>query len=111
MSLESISNTAGQLGESLQRGSEPIRQASQEAGQAIRSEAEHLLACASDRIRQNPVPIVVGALAFGVAIGYLIVAGRHTPTFQERYVNEPLDQAADTIGSTVSRLVENFKFW
>ncbi len=111
MTLESISKDAAQLGESLERTSEPIRQASKEAGQAIRTEAEHLLACASERIRKNPVPVVVGAVAFGVAIGYLIVASRHTPTFQEQYVNEPLDQATDAIGSTFTRLVGNLKFW
>lgn len=111
MSLESISKNAAQLGEILERNGQPVLQASKEASQAICSEAEHLLACATDRIRENPVPIVVGALALGVAIGYLIVSGRHTPTFRERYVNEPLDHAVDSLGSSVSRLVENLKFW
>lgn len=111
MSLESISKNAGPLGEILERTGQPILQASSEAGHAIYSEAEHLLACASERIRQNPVPFVVGAVAFGIAVGYLIVAGRHTPTFQERYVDEPLDQATDTITSTLNRLYENLKFW
>ncbi|MES2920924.1 MAG: hypothetical protein V4819_05235 [Verrucomicrobiota bacterium] len=107
MSLESISKNAGQLGEILERTGQPIAQAATEASHAICSEAEHLLAFASERIRQNPVPVVVGAVAFGIAIGYLIVAGRHTPTFQERYVNAPLDQAGGAFG----RLYENLKFW
>lgn len=111
MSLESISKNAGPLGEILERTGPPIAQAATEASHAICSEAEHLLACASERIRQNPVPIVVGAVAFGIAIGYLIVASKHTPTFQEQFVNEPLDQATDAIGNTFTRLVENLKFW
>jgi hypothetical protein len=103
MKLESISHT-GHLGDILERTAQPVCN-------AICSEASHLLACASERIRQNPVPIVAGAVAFGIAIGYLIVSGRHTPTFQERYVSEPLDQAVETIGSSFGRLYGNLKFW
>jgi hypothetical protein len=103
MTLESIAST-DHLGDILQRTAQPV-------SHAIHDETSKLLAAASERIRQNPVPIVAGAVAFGIAIGYLIVAGRHTPTFQERYVSEPLDQAAESLGSTFGRLYENLKFW
>ena len=75
------------------------------------NEASQMLACASDTIRKNPLPSVAAAAAFGIAIGYLIASGRHEPTFQERYVTEPLDQAAESIGSSFGRLYGNLKFW
>lgn len=111
MTLESISKNAGQLGEILDRTGQPIRQATTEASHAISNEAMQVLSSASERIRKNPVPIVVGAVAFGIAIGCLIMSGRHQATFQERYVDEPLGQATDAICSTVGRLLENLKFW
>ena len=48
------------------------------------------LATSKDYVRQNPVPVVLGAIAFGVAVGYLLVTARRKPTFGERYANEPL---------------------
>ncbi len=111
MTLQSISENADQFGEILDRTGKPIRQASIDASQAICAETKHVLELASEQIRKNPVPIVVAAVAFGVAIGYLIVSGRHTDTFQERYVDEPLSQATDAISSTFNRLYGNLKFW
>ena len=111
MTLESIPENADKFGEILDRTTKPLRQASVDASHAICTEAKHALACATEQIRKNPVPIVVGAVAFGVAIGYLIVSGRQTDTFHERYVDEPLAQATDAISSTFNRLYGNLKFW
>ena len=111
MTLESIPENADEFGEILDRTAKPLRQASIDASRAICTEAKHALACATEQIRKNPVPIVVGAVAFGVAIGYLIVSGRQTDTFHERYVDEPLAQATDAISSTFNRLYGNLKFW
>lgn len=111
MNIESITQNAGQLGEILDRTCQPISKASAEAYESVRQEAGALFSCASAQIRKNPVPVVLGAVAFGVAVGCLLMSGRHTPTFQERYVNEPLDQATDTISAALNRLYGNLKFW
>ena len=107
MSLESISNNPDQLGDILDRTG-PV---TADATHAIYDEAAHLFSCANDYIRKNPVPVVLGAAAFGIAIGYLIVANRREDTFQERYVNEPLENASDALSSSFARLYDNLKFW
>jgi len=40
-------------------------------------------------VRTNPVGAVLGALAIGVAVGYLI--SQREPTKRERYVDQPLE--------------------
>lgn len=52
--------------------------------------AEDTLATSKEYVRRNPVPVVLGAVAFGVAIGYMLMMARRKPTFSERYVDEPL---------------------
>ncbi len=78
------------------------------------SEPVDVLAHASDCIRKNPLSSVVGAAVFGLAVGCLIMSGRHEPTLQERFVGEPLEHANDVlsnISENLSRLVANLKFW
>lgn len=111
MTRESIGKTAGQLGDRLARTGEPIRLAATEACHAARSEAEHALSRAAGSIRKNPLSFTVGAVAFGVAVGCLIMSGRHTPTVRERLVIEPLEHAGGAIATSLSRLYGNLKFW
>lgn len=84
---------------------------SKDAYQCICSEAEDLLNSASEQIRKNPLPAVAGAFAFGIAIGYLVMSARHTPTMTERYLSEPLSETGDAISASLSRLLGNLKFW
>lgn len=104
----------GELSAGAARAAEQFSQKAAEVCESLRSESENLLSCASEQIRKNPLPIVIGAVAFGVAVGCLIMSGRDAPTFQERYVDEPLDQAGDlltTLSDTVGRFISNLKFW
>ena len=55
------------------------------------------LASSKEYVRQNPVLVVAGALAFGAAIGCMLMMARRQPTFRERYVDEPLDSAREAI--------------
>jgi hypothetical protein len=48
------------------------------------------LATSKEYVRRNPVPVVLGAVAFGAAIGYMLVLALRKQTFGERYVDEPL---------------------
>lgn len=59
--------------------------------------AKDALATSRDCVRRNPVPFVLGAIAFGAAMGYLIVSARRKPTFSERYAEEPLATMRETI--------------
>lgn len=78
------------------------------------SEPVDVLAMTSDCIRKNPLSSVVGAAVFGLAVGCLIMSGRHTPTLQERYLDEPLGHANDllsNVSENLARLAANLKFW
>jgi ElaB/YqjD/DUF883 family membrane-anchored ribosome-binding protein len=48
------------------------------------------LATSKEYVRRNPVPVVLGAVAFGVAAGYMLMLALRKQTFGERYVDEPL---------------------
>lgn len=86
---------------------ENVSRQSKEAYYKAKDEACDYLSCANDKIRQNPLPAVAGAFAFGIAVGCLIMSGRSSDNFQDRYVTEPLDEACGTLG----RLYGNLKFW
>lgn len=78
------------------------------------SEPVDVLAQASECIRKNPLSSVVGAVVFGLAVGVLIMSGRHAPNLQERFVEEPLEHANEVLSNVsenLSRLVANLKFW
>lgn len=55
------------------------------------------LACSKEYVRQNPVLVVVGAIAFGAAVGCMLMMARRQPTFRERYLEEPLDSAREAV--------------
>jgi len=60
------------------------------------------LATSKDYVRRNPVPVVLGAIAFGAAIGYLIMSTRRKPTFSEQYVEEPLVAVREALLSALA---------
>jgi len=59
--------------------------------------AEDTLATSKEYVRQNPVLAVVGAVAFGAAVGCMLMMARRQPTLRQRCVNEPLDSARAAI--------------
>lgn len=52
--------------------------------------AEETLAISREYVRRNPVPVILGAIAFGAAVGYMVMMTRQKPTFGERYAEEPM---------------------
>ena len=109
--MDKIAETTEQLGASIGKKVESLEQSAREAAATLRSESQNAANCATDYIRKNPLPVVAGAFAFGIAVGYLIVSSRHTPTYQERYLREPFDHANDALSNTFNRLAGNLKFW
>ncbi len=65
--------------------------------QSAALKAEDTLATSKEYVRQNPVLVVVGVLAFGAAIGCMRMMARRQPTTRQRYVDEPLDSAYKAI--------------
>ena len=43
------------------------------------------------------MPVVLGAVALGAAVGYLFLTARRNPTFRERYADEPMVAVRDAI--------------
>ena len=59
-------------------------------------------------VRENPLPAVLGAMAIGFVLGYL-AHSRREPTFQERYLDAPLEDLGRTLralGDKTSRQAE-----
>lgn len=53
------------------------------------------LATSKEYVRRHPVPVVLGAVAFGAAVGYMLMMALRKQTFGERYVDEPLVAVRD----------------
>lgn len=66
------------------------------ARQAVEATKENL-AISKEYVRRHPVPVVLGAVAFGVGIGYMVMMARRKQTFGERYVDEPLTAVREAI--------------
>lgn len=73
---------------------------------SVSDKTENTLVRSKEYVRENPLPAVIGALALGAAIGYLIVASRREPTFQERYAD-----AVGSLSDQMGRVGSNLKFW
>jgi ElaB/YqjD/DUF883 family membrane-anchored ribosome-binding protein len=111
MTTETIPNTVSQLSETLDRTGEILRQKSAVACEVVSKEAGHLATCATKRIRENPLPAVLGAVGIGVAIGLLIMSGRQSTSYHETLVQDPLEHAGDALRSGLAQLYKGVKFW
>jgi ElaB/YqjD/DUF883 family membrane-anchored ribosome-binding protein len=80
--------------EYAQQALEATRDAAQNATNAVKdtcktvaAKAEVTLAQSKEYVHQHPLPVIVGALAIGLALGCMIgMAQRHEPTFCQRYL-------------------------
>lgn len=111
MHQEPLSANSSQIQSNLEDATKPLRESAAAACDTIHHEACQLVSCASATIRRNPVPAVVSAALFGAGVCYLILSGRHQATFRERYVDEPLADAEDSISASLRSLYGNLKFW
>ena len=97
-----------------QRATDATKEAAQHASDAAKEichtvsvKAEDAMVRTKEYVRENPVPALLGALAFGAALGYMIVmTRRHEPTFRERYVNEPLHTAREAIYAVLAPVAQ-----
>lgn len=74
--------------------------------QSAALKAGDTLATSKEYVRQNPVPVVLGAIAFGAAIGYLLMMARRRPTFSERYADEPLAAVREAIVGALAPMAQ-----
>ena len=83
--------------EYAQHAVDVTKEAARDMYQSAAHKAEDTLATSKEYARQNPVLVVVGALAFGAAIGCMLMMARRQHTTRQRYVDEPLDSAHKAI--------------
>lgn len=68
--------------------------------------AEESLESSKEYVRRNPVPVVLGALAFGAALGYLLQSAVRKQTFSEHYADEPMSAVRDAILGALSPVTQ-----
>lgn len=61
------------------------------------TKAGESLAAGKKCVRKNPVPVVLGAVVLGAAVGFLILNSRRKLTFVERFADEPLSSVREAI--------------
>ena len=86
--------------------------AAKEVYQSARDKVDGQLTSSREFVRRHPVPVVLGALAFGAALGYFLMPGRRTPSLAHRLLDEPLDHARvallAALAPVASRLHEGY---
>jgi len=92
-----VAEVAGDLTHAAKDAASRTTDAAKDMYQSAALKAEDALATSKDYVRRNPVPVVLGAIAFGAAIGYLLLTPRRKPTFSERYADEPLAAVREAI--------------
>lgn len=101
----------GNPGQQLAETVESVRKSATSACDSLCQETSRLASCASARIRENPLPAVLGAAAFGAAVCYLILSNRQEPCFREKYLDDPLADAGEGVSTCLRDLYANLKFW
>jgi len=94
----SIDTTLNNVTEAVQDGAQQAASAVKEACQSLSVKAEETLVRTKDYVQQNPVPILLGSLIFGAAVGCLLALTRRPePTLRERFLTDPVSTARDIL--------------
>jgi ElaB/YqjD/DUF883 family membrane-anchored ribosome-binding protein len=110
---ESVDETepANRVGNGTHRISDAAHRAYESAQQATRRarEGAHVaMERSEDYVRQNPVPVVLGAIVVGFALGFAL--GRREPlTARERFLEEPLGHARDVFFSVLAPVAQRLR--
>jgi len=92
--------------EYAQHALDATKDAARDMYQSTALKAEDTLATSKEYVRRNPVLVVVGAFAFGAAIGCMLMMARRQPTTRQRYVDEPLDSAHKAITAALAPVAQ-----
>lgn len=92
--MDSVQNANAAAHRAADKAKEMYESAAVKAGDTLET--------SKDYVRRNPVPVVLGAIAFGAALGYMLMLARRKPTFSERCVDEPLGAVREAILSALA---------
>jgi ElaB/YqjD/DUF883 family membrane-anchored ribosome-binding protein len=98
---EAARHAADSAKEATQRAKEAAlhaRETATDIYQNVSSKVEGGVVRSKEYAQQHPLPVILGTLAFGAAIGILVAMTRRAePTFRERLTDEPLHLAREAI--------------
>jgi ElaB/YqjD/DUF883 family membrane-anchored ribosome-binding protein len=100
--------------DAAQRATEAAKQVTQQATDAARNccesvstKVDETVVRAQDYVKKNPMAIVLGAVAFGVAVGCIVaLSTRHRPTLRERFVDDPVQTTRDTLYAALAPVAQ-----
>ena len=104
-------STGTQLKEKLQNSYESGKESVSNCCSSLSNCSSKACESACDCVRKNPIASVIGAAFVGAAVCYLILEGRSQPTFRDRYVSDPLSNAADSVNDSLKSIYDTLKFW
>lgn len=88
--LKQVTDAVGDLAGEVTVATKDATEAAKDIYQSAKCKAGEALATSKGYVRRNPVPVILGAVAFGAALGCLVMMARRKQTFGERYADEPM---------------------
>jgi len=101
-----VGDLAGEVTYATKDAAQHATDAAKDMYQSAALKAGDVLETSKEYVRQNPVPVVLGAIAFGAALGYLLMMARRKPTFSERYADEPLVAVREAVLGALAPVTE-----
>jgi ElaB/YqjD/DUF883 family membrane-anchored ribosome-binding protein len=92
-----VENVAGEVTHAAKDAAKHATDTVKDMYHSAAEKAGDTLTTCKGYVHRNPVPVVLGSVAFGVALGYMLVMTRRRPTFGERYADEPLVAVREAI--------------
>jgi ElaB/YqjD/DUF883 family membrane-anchored ribosome-binding protein len=93
----------------MHQASDVVHQASDAARACcttVSTKVEDGISHAQERLQQNPLAIVLGAVAVGIAIGCALALSRRAPTFRERFADDPVHATRDTLYAALAPVAQ-----
>lgn len=72
----------------------------------VSAKVENGVARAQNCLHRNPLAVILGAVAVGMAVGCLMGLNRRTPTLKERFVEDPLQTTRDTLYAALAPVAQ-----
>lgn len=99
--INQLPEAARETAQAAADGVEDVAKAAEDATkdlyQSTKCKAAETLATSKEYVRRHPVPTVLGALAFGVALGYLLVRSQRKHLLSDHFAGEPLAGVREAI--------------
>ncbi|MDB6175306.1 MAG: hypothetical protein JWL59_4617 [Chthoniobacteraceae bacterium] len=88
---DNLNETQSDVGEQSSHTMENLQQRAKQTWETVQDQTGRTMQEGATYVRENPVPVLIGALFLGLTLGLL--SGHREPTFRERYIDEPLHES------------------